>query len=244
MQNYWIKISCALSLLMLQQPGFAAEKFYYRYKDAQGHPVITNSLPAEVADQGYDIISPRGNVIKTISPAKSKEELAADNEALEKKRQADLQVIEDKKKAETQAKKDDILLKSFSNEEDITRSRDEKIASIEVLEQIMRENLNRLNKQLKQASDTKAGYEKAGQALPEALKKTILETERQIKDNEAFLQRKKVEKNGIHTKYEGLIKRFHELNAQDGKHQPPTVEKPLANPVENSQGNVTTPVSQ
>ncbi len=196
MQNNWIKISFIIGLFgMLTHSVFANEAVYYRYKDSDGHQVITNTLPPEVADQGYDIISPRGNVIKTIQPIKTKEELAADQKALEEKRQADLKLEADKKLAEIQAKKDDILLKSFSTEEDIVRSRDEKIASIAVLEQIMHENIARLKKQLQDASESKTHYEKTGQAVPERLTKTILESERQIKDNEAFLARKQIEKN-------------------------------------------------
>lgn len=212
MQNNWIKTSCVIGLVALSQLCFASEVFYYRYKDADGHQVITSTLPSDVADKGYEIISPRGNVIKTIQPIKTHEEVEADQKALEVKRQADLKAIENKKNEERQAKKDDILLKSFTNKEDIVRSRDEKIASIEVLEQIMHENISRLQKQLKAANESKVTFEKSGQPIPESLKNTITNSERQIKDNEAFLERKKIEKENIQTKYQGLITRFDELN--------------------------------
>lgn len=225
MQNNWIKITCAIGLFALAHGSFANDTFYYRYKDTDGHQVISSTLPPDAADLGYEIISPRGNVIKTILPAKSKEEIAADQKALEVKRQADLKVIEDKKHEELQAKKDDILLKSFSNEEDIVRSRDEKIASIQVLEQIMHENMTRLNNQLKSAKETKTSLEKAGHVVPESLKKTITDSERQIKDNEAFLQRKKVEIENIQTKYQGLITRFHEINKNQAQPQSTPVEE-------------------
>lgn len=229
MQKHWIKISLCLGLLGIIPQNFATtEAQYYRYKDADGHQVITSTLPSEVADQGYEIISSRGNVIKTVLPAKTKEELAQDEKALEEKRKADLKEIENKKQAELQAKKDDILLKSFSSEDDIIRSRDEKIASIEVLEQIMRENITRLNKQLKEANDSYATFIKTGQTVPETLKKTISETQRQINDNEAFIQRKTVEKASIHTKYQGLIDRFHQLNKHQDQSTPGTT--PTATP--------------
>ncbi len=223
MQNNWIKISSVIGLFALfSTDGFASEQYYYRYKDSEGHQVITSTLPPEVADQGYEIISPRGNVLKTIQPAKTKEEIAQDQNAIEERRKADLKIEENKKQAELQAKKDDILLKSFSSEDDIIRSRDEKIASIEVLEQIMHENITRLNKQLKDANDSKANYLKSGQKVPDTLSKTINESERQIKENEAFLARKKVEKDNIHTKYQALIDRFGQLNKHDTQSPSPT----------------------
>ncbi len=225
MQNNWIKTTYVIGLVALSQFCFASEVYYYRYKDSDGHQVITSTLPPDVADKGYEIISPRGNVIKTIQPIKTHEEVEADQKALEVKRQADLKAIENKKNEERQAKKDDILLKSFTNKEDIVRSRDEKIASIEVLEQIMHENISRLQKQLKTATESKVAYEKSGQPIPENLKNTIADSERQIKENEAFLERKKIEKDNIQTKYQGLITRFDELNKVEEQATQPNVNK-------------------
>ncbi len=192
-----------------------ADTNFYRYKDKDGHPVITNSLPSEVADQGYEIISPRGNVIETVQPAKSKEEIAKDAKELEEKRIKELKEQAQQKLAEIQAKKDDILLKSFTSEEDIKRSRDDKIASIAVLEEITNENITRLKKQLEHANLSKSNYEKNGQKIPADLQKTIDESNRQIQDNMAFLERKKVEKDKINTDYKDLLQRFHQLHQQE-----------------------------
>ncbi len=131
------------------------------------------------------------------------------------KRIRELKEQAQQKQAELQAKKDDILLKSFTNEEDITRSRDDKIASIAVLEEITNENISRLKKQLEHANLSKTTYEKEGQKIPADLQKTIDESSRQIQDNMAFLERKKVEKDKINTDYEALLKRFQQLHQQE-----------------------------
>ncbi|MBI2790608.1 MAG: hypothetical protein HYX61_01505 [Gammaproteobacteria bacterium] len=221
MRKYCQNFTLLIMISILTTPLCFAEITLYRYKDKDGHPVITNTLPPEVADQGYEIISPRGNVIETISPAKNKEELAKEREALEKQKQEAIKAENDRKQAEIQAKKDDILLKSFTNEQDIVRSRDEKLASIDVLVEITNENISRLQKQLNDANTSKTAYEKSNQPVPDSLKKTIEESQRQILENQAFLERKKIEKDEITSKYQSLIDRFQKL------HQP---EQPASLP--------------
>jgi hypothetical protein len=221
MRKYCQNFTLLIIISILAMPLCFAETTLYRYKDKDGHPVITSTLPPEVADQGYEIISPRGNVIETIPPAKNKEQLAKEQEALEKQKQEAIKAENDRKQAAIQAKKDDILLKSFTNEQDIARSRDEKLASIEVLVEITNENISRLKKQLNDAKISKTAYEKSNQPVPDSLKKTIEESQRQISDNQAFLERKEIEKQEITRKYQSLIDRFQKL------HQP---EQPTSAP--------------
>ncbi len=71
MDKHWIKISFVLGLSLINVSNCFADTNFYRYKDKDGRPVITNTLPSEVADQGYEIISPRGNVIETVQPEKN-----------------------------------------------------------------------------------------------------------------------------------------------------------------------------
>lgn len=205
------KLLC-LTLMVLGCQQAVAEVTYYRYKDKDGNQVITSSLPSDVAQQGYEVISPRGNIIKTIKPAPTQEELANDVKAQEQQKVAEKEAEAAKRQAALQAKKDEILLKSFSSEEDITRSRDEKIASIEVLEGITHENITRLQKQLDEAKGSAEKYKASSQEVPASLQKTIEESQRQIKENEAFLDRKQNEKQDIHTKYQALIDRFQQLH--------------------------------
>lgn len=209
MESQWIKITFILLCF------YAANAWadYYRYKDKDGHIVIGTTLPPEMADHGYQIIGPRGNVIQTVDPRESEAEIKLDTEAELKEKEKAKQAEFAQKQAEMQVHKDEILLKSFSSEADIARSRDEKIASIKVLEEIVHENITRLEKQLKDTQSSIASYEQAKKSVPDNLKKTVEETERQIKENQAFLERKKSEINEINTKYQGLIDRFQKLQS-------------------------------
>jgi len=212
MSSYWVKIALFTVATTLCSLGWAKDMTLYRYKDKDGHPVITSTLPSDIAEKGgYDIISPRGNVLETVPPAKTPEEIAKEAKNLEKAKEADKQAEVARKQAAIQAKKDEILLKSFTSEQDIIRSRDEKIASIEVLEGITKENITRLQKQLDDAKVLAQKHQSSGQQIPESLQKMIEESQRQISDNVNFLNRKKAEKDEINAKYQELINRFHEL---------------------------------
>lgn len=203
-------------MLTCSFPSYAlAGNHYYKYTDKEGHTVISNALPPEAAKKGYEILSPHGTVVQTIPPQKTKAELlkeAALQKERERKEQAErLQQL----KQEEQAHKDAILLKSFSTEADIQRAENDKIAAIEVLEEIISENVTGLKKQLSDAHAAVQEHAQLKGAVPEKLKKTILETERQLKENHAFLERKKIEKKEIHEKYQTLLERFKQLKVKN-----------------------------
>lgn len=194
-----------------------AQDNYYRYKDKDGNTVISNSVPAEVSNTGYEVVSPMGNVVETVLPRKTDAEIAADAKLIEQQREAQKQIEISKQHADMQAHKDNILLKSFASVADINRAKDDKLASIAVLENIVQENLGGLQKQLKDAKAAAATYEAKAQPLPASLQKTISESERQIKDGQAFLERKKAEKLEIEAKYKTLTEHFLELQASQTK---------------------------
>ncbi|MCS5710054.1 DUF4124 domain-containing protein [Candidatus Berkiella aquae] len=205
----WVKILFIISHTSMTC-AFAQDN-YYRYKDKEGNVVISNSVPADFANSGYEVISPTGNVIETVLPRKTDEEIAADAKAAQDQREAQKQVELKNQQEQAQAHKDNILLKSFASVADINRARDDKLASIAVLENIIKENLGGLEKQLKDAQAAALTYQQKSQALPESLQKTIAESERQIKDGQAFLERKKAEKLEIIEKYKLLAEHFTEL---------------------------------
>lgn len=186
---------------------YAAQR-YYKYVDKDGNTIISHYLPAEAANRGYAVVTTRGNVIEVVQPKKSTDQLAKDLE-IEKEKLAKQQEEEKQKQlADEQARKDEIILKTFSSEQDITRSRDEKISSIEILEGITTENISRLKQQLETARTNAASYERSSQAIPQEITDTIELSKRQIQENEEFLKRKELEKKQIHVKYDQILDRF------------------------------------
>lgn len=186
----------------------AMQTEYYRYQDASGDMIISNTIPPEYANQGYDIVSPRGNVIRHVPAKRNQAEIEA-----EKKAQ---QALEDAKRAaekklqaeKEQAAQDKVLLQMFSSLEDVKRSRDQKVQAIEVVESITKDSIERqqsiLESDLKSAEHIKT----SGSVVPEKLNKRIQSTKTNIAESEAFLRKKATEKKDLHLKYEKLIERF------------------------------------
>lgn len=193
---------------------FAQPTQFYRYKDESGSYIISNTLPPEAVALGYDIVTPRGNVIEHIAPQKSAADLAKDAK-LEKQKEIEKQLAEEKEKqALVQRRKDDVLLKLFSSKEDIVRSRDEKISSIEILVGITKENINRQIKLLKDTKKKVREIQQAGHPTPTHLQTLLDQTRENIKESKAFLAQKKLEIIDIHSQYQSQIERFEYLVTQ------------------------------
>jgi len=172
---------------------------------------MSGNLPAQYANDGYDVVTARGNVIEHVPAKKTAQELEIDAKLKveEQKRQAEqasIQAAIDKEK-----RQDYILLQTFMATQDIERLRDEKIASIKIVEGITLENLKRLRDQLDTARDAAANFERMGKPTPTNVTKTISESKRQIKDSEDFIQRKHMEKLKITKEFTRTLERFNKL---------------------------------
>ena len=60
-----------LSILVFSFTTAMAETLMYRYKDSDGNYFTSNTLPPEFANQGYEMVTFRGNIVKTVPPRKS-----------------------------------------------------------------------------------------------------------------------------------------------------------------------------
>ena len=54
---------------------------YFRYKTAAGAMVIDNRLPPEYVKFGYEVINANGDVLRTVAPQATKEQIAAKQKA-------------------------------------------------------------------------------------------------------------------------------------------------------------------
>lgn len=203
-----IAVSCIAIALLIP---ISAQATFYRYQDKDGNVVMGSTLPPEADHLGYDIIGPNGNVIEHVPPPKSPEEIA--KEAALKTQQSEAnKAAEAQKKADAlQHQQDQILLKSFTTEADLVRSRDEKLASITVLEEITQQNVRHLQKKLATIQQTIQQYTDHHQAIPDADAKLLSSTQQQLQENQNFLVKKKEEKQKINQEYQKLIERFRQI---------------------------------
>lgn len=198
----------------------------YRYKDKAGQIVVDSVLPPEYANTGYEIISERGNVIETVPPKRTQADIEKEKEALIAKKAAEEAEKERLSKIAEERRKDEVLLMSYSSEKDIEESKNGKLASIEVLENITKDHITQLTKQLDEARTAAANYERMGRSIPDNILKTIEESKRQIQENENFLVTKAEEKNKITHQFQQDLARFKTLKAKANQSSQPTTSTP------------------
>lgn len=233
----FVSLSTFLLLLSLSsQPAFAN---FYRYKNAEGKTINVDTLPPEAATFGYEVISPKGRVIKKVPRDKTKEEIEEEiksksNEEDEKQKAE----IEAQKKADEQAeqqKRDDILIKSFESETDITSSRDTKLEAIKSQISFTLNNSERLKLKVEEFKKTRESYTSQNKMVPDYVNKSITDLEKQISNNDDYLKERKEQVNIITKTYDGYLIRFKAIENQktaSNADKPATQPGSEANPEE------------
>ncbi|MCG7200852.1 DUF4124 domain-containing protein [Marinobacter pelagius] len=165
--------SSALLLVATMGASLPANAQMYRYTDAQGQVVISNTIPQEATKRGYDILGNNGRVVETVPPAPTKEEIAA-REA-EKKRQQEL---------ERQREQDELLLKRYSHPDQAVEAMHRKVREMNGLIQLKRGNIQVISSQLNNEQSRAADMERAGREIPQPTLDKIRRLESQIEEIE------------------------------------------------------------
>jgi hypothetical protein len=152
-------------------------------------------------------------VLSTREAAKSDEELAAEAAAkLKAEKEAAIQA----KIKEAQDKKDRVLLLTFSNENELGLTRNDRI---EVLESV----INLINKSIVSTLQTlqelqisaDENYTSQDKEVPGGLAQKIEHFTRKIENRSAQLELKVLEKNKINEQYDRDLSRYRELKVQN-----------------------------
>ncbi|MFO7528033.1 MAG: DUF4124 domain-containing protein [Marinobacter sp.] len=163
----------ALLLIATMGASLPANAQMYRYTDAQGQVVISNTIPQEATKRGYDILGSNGRVVETVPPAPTKEEIAA--RKAEKKRQ---------KERERQREQDELLLKRYSHPDQAIEAMHRKVREMNGLIQLKRGNIQVISSQLNNEQSRAADMERAGREIPQATLDKIRRLESQIEEIE------------------------------------------------------------
>ena len=139
---------------------------YYRYKDANGRIVLSNSITPEFALKGYQIVDSHGRLIREVPPAPTPEELAEKKRLeAEKARQEEI--------ARKQAEEDALLMRLYSHPDDAARARDRKLSEIDVLHSQKSNSLRSLNKKILELESKAANAERSGKKVSEQILEKI-----------------------------------------------------------------------
>lgn len=182
----------------------AAEARMYRYTDENGQTVISNTIPQEASQRGYDILNSKGRVIDSVDPAPTPEEIAA-REAREQREEAE----------RIQREKDQALLKRFSHPDEAVRAMHRKIRELEGLNQLKRGNISVIVSQLDNEEGRAADMERAGRDIPDSMLEKIRRLEAQIKDIEEEIVSQEAEIQSLRDDFESDIERLETITGEE-----------------------------
>lgn len=170
------------------------EKVFYRYTNAAGAKVMHHSLPAEASQNGYEIVSLTGVVLKVVPRALTAEEAA--------------KVAEQKAQQQELDEWDAALLRRYSTVEDIEAAKQRKLADLEANMAILISNLNTIQTQVRAEYTKGASFERRGQPVPAEVHATLASLQQELDDTrETYIQRE-WEYEDIAEKFEQDKERF------------------------------------
>lgn len=193
-----ITITCCS--LLIGELALAQQKsnVIYRYKNKDGVTVLDSKIPPEYVNNGYEIVSRSGKVLKVIAPAIQGPEA-------ERLRREKLQ-------REEQAKEDLQLRRSYSNVADIDAAKARNLESLRGNISILQANLVSARKRLQDYQAQAAAIERSGRQLPDELLKNINNLVQEEKDMQAQIKQREQEHQEVEEKFDRDKKRFIEIS--------------------------------
>lgn len=192
-----------VACLSLAQSVSAAGNLY-RYKDADGNPVISHTLPQDASLRGYQILNSSGRVQETVAPALTDEERAAKAaQEAERARQAEL--------AKQRQAEDRQLLRTYSHPDDAIMALRRKLVQMRSLISLKEGNIANMKSQVRQEQSRAAEAERAGRTVPDQILAKIDGLEAEIAETESEIQHQNAEITATIAQYEAMVVRLEEL---------------------------------
>lgn len=179
----------------------------YRYKNEQGLLVLTQTLPAQYATKGYEILNEKGRVLKVVPPALTPEQIAERDAALERERLAEIA-------RQKQIKVDEELRQLYSHPNDAVRVLDRRLQDFKGLIEIKEAKINTLQDQIaEEESDAAARQRKGHSVLEESLNK-INNLQKEVQRNQYDIEEIQKDISSHLLEFDKKIKRLEEITGE------------------------------
>ncbi len=194
-----ILITCGSLLLSgwVVAQNSTSSKVIYRYKNKDGVTVLDSKIPPEYVNDGYELLSLSGKVLKVIKPVVQ----GAEGERLYRER-----VLREERERE-----DIQLRRSYSNVADIDAAKSRNLESLRGNIGILQANLSSARSRLKSYQSQAAAIERAGRQLPDDLLKNINNLVQEESDIQTQIQQREAEYKTVEQKFDTDRKRFVEI---------------------------------
>jgi uncharacterized protein YqeY len=188
------KILCGLLLLVAFTSVQAVQKLYYRYINDQGVMVIEHSIPPEYVQNGYQVVTVSGQVIKTVEAALTSEEVERQAKAREY-----ASILNDW---------DAELKRRYSSVHDIEAAKGRKLAELDGSIAILKSNVSNLKKQIADEQALAASSERQGRKVSEAILITLNGLAEELLLTNKLIDDREEQYSKVKTKFDRDIERF------------------------------------
>jgi len=192
--------------------GSVAAGALYKWVDENGQVRYSDRLPAAQVKKKHHQLNSQGVVVTTREAAKTEEEIAAEKEA---KRIQEEQAAEQARLDELQYKKDQVLLMTFSSEQELALARDDRLAVLDSVIRLISKNIETTQEKLAELeAQAEELYTSKGREIPGGLAQKIEHFSRKIESRTDQLLLKIAEKDKINEQYELDLARYRELHTE------------------------------
>ncbi len=184
----------AALLVWIWSAPLSAAGYLYRYKDGNGRPVISRSIPPEFVDKGYEVLTEQMRIVRVVPPADVREQMIAEEQARKKR-----------------LERDQRLLRTYNSAEEAEESKKRKVQELELFIDAKKKGVDRLQNNLASSLQDAADTERRGKKVSPELLKNIEAIKVQIQEEEAKLVTLREELQEVRGRYADDIERLREL---------------------------------
>ena len=202
------------TLFLINIPAQASR--LYKWVDEDGQVRYSDRLNVEQNKQRHQTLSPDGRVLETKEAAIPPEQLKREREerkrqAAEAKRQAELA----KRQQAIKDHHDNVLLMTFSNENEIMEAKDERVSVIDSVIRLLRKNIKNEQEKLDRLEQRAyTQYIEKDQIVPGGLAQNIEYFSDKVLGIQQQLELKLIERDRVKQQYANDLIRYRELTQQ------------------------------
>ena len=202
-----------LVLLLCSAPQPLLAGSLYKWVDENGQVRYSDRLPASQSKKRHQQLNQQGVVLSTTEDARSEEDLAAEAEA---KRVAEEKAAEEAAVKAVQDKKDQVLLLTFSSEDELSLAREDRIQVIDSVISLINKSITSTQAKLDDLeTQAETNFTSQGKDVPGGLAQKIEHFTRKIENRNKQLLLKENEKAKINEQYELDLARYRLLKSQE-----------------------------
>ena len=194
-------------------PSTADAAKLYKWVDEDGQIRYSDRLPSNRVKKKHQQLNRQGVVVNTTDDARSDEEIAAEAEARLK---AEQEAAEAARLKAIQDQKDQVLLLTFSSEEELSLAREKRIGDIDSVINLINKSIVSTREKLEELQgNADQIYLSQGKEVPGGLAQKIEQFTRKMENRTRQLEQKEAEKSKINQQYEIDLARYRHLKSQE-----------------------------